>query len=302
MINYERLLLKLNEYLEKEEVVENGEVISAYTLWRLLQRKIKKIHYRLYNNSDLLEAINNYYRDRFSYGGIFYEEAIENLGLYTPLFRPIKFKKIEVYTDENKTTCVRLIPAGFINSKKYVDIYKDYGYEDYYGEYINKYLVNNYDVAEILEKVFEYAEKYSGLITKDSSRNQAVSSSTFSIVMHYSINPNTECSSSLDIAMSTVIDPNRSEYKKYANSFYTIHEFIEGKRDSILKRTPVHIKDLNPLCKTIVKEHLNRMKHVVMANECIESNNQVVEEDKAKVLEKRASTIMKIREARGFEK
>ena len=59
------------------------------------------------------------------------------------------------------------------------------------------------------------------------------------------------------VKLSSKIDPNDSQYKKYSNVNYTISSLMKGMRDDILKRTPVKVNDLNMFCKKIVKSYLD---------------------------------------------
>lgn len=263
MGTYSRLLKIYRDYIKKDVVEENNEVISAYTLWNLVKEEIARFQYHKNENYELLDFINYIYKNEYKatwYSGVdFYDRATENFDVKIPTFKPIKFIGIESnYINDKKTLVIDFILSTKVTDNKErvnekVRVYRDFDDDSYYGNHINNYLVSNCE--EYLDDTFSAMKFFAPIISEygEVPTTQFIDNGIMSITINHS--PIGE--PSLVVKLSSSVDANDSQYKKYSNETYTVNSLMQGMKDDILKHTPVKVNDLNTFCKAIVKSYLN---------------------------------------------
>jgi len=256
---YDNLLEKTIEYINRDNVVENNEIVSAYTLWTILLTKIKHISYIMYDNEFLLEKVNDFYRDMFYTERKTYNDTVKKLNIKVPVFSPCKFNKITSSVEENKLI-ISLWPDGKKNNDKRIDICKDIDDDNYYGDNIDKYLIETF--KHEFAMMFRALEEFAPILKNDKRTSQFITNSTMNITMDYPLNGDL----SIDIRLNRNIDPTDSQFKKYYNKPYTINDLINKEKKTILLNTPVEVKSLNYLCSTLVKNHLKEQEKVKQKN------------------------------------
>ena len=245
---YQYLLDTTLEYISRDEVVENDEIVSAYTLWDILNNKINYLKYIMNDNNKLLDEINYYYSEAFSNDMIKYSNITENFDFDLPFFGPCKFKKITSHIEDN-TMIISLWPSGRANKDKHIDLCKDIDDCNYYGNNINDALITPF--RNKFDKIFNTLEFFAPILKHETRFSQFMTNSTLNIIMNYPINGDL----TLDIQLNKNIDPNDSQFKKYYKKEYTIHDLIMREKDDILRNTPIEIKKLNYLCSSLVKKY-----------------------------------------------
>ena len=261
---YSNLLEKYKDYLEKEEVQDTDEVISAYTLWNLIKEKLKMYNFIKNDNSSLLANINSRYKleyqATFWSGTDLYDLAIKNFDTKIPLFRPVQFIGIKSgYTNNNKTAVFSFILRTKVTENKErvneeIKVYRDFGDDNYYGDHINSFLI--YNCKELLDSKVDFLESFAPIVTAIENKTCPSSQIIDNGILNINMNHSLEGTPSLSVKLSKSIDPNDSQFKNYSSAFCPVHVLMREKYEELLKRTPVEIKDLNHFCSIIVKQHL----------------------------------------------
>lgn len=262
MFDYEDLIIALGDCRSGDEVEESEEVISAYSLWNLIQNKVSEIHHLLYDNTEVLDRANEMYKTQHTFTGMIDKEAYENLDISTPLFGSLKFGSMKAAVcNKGQSGVVFLFPEGKNNSYKHIAIMKDFHYPEYYGDDANKFLVFGYpaftdglwiyleEIFHELEKLAEIEKKYGYIPTE-----QVIKTDSLDIKMKYSLTDADKTNISIEFNEKT--DPYRSQFKKYVSFDTTIQDDIERFQESILKRIPVKVDSLNSFLKPLVKHNI----------------------------------------------
>lgn len=276
MGTYNNLLEKYKDYLKRDKVEENDEVISALTLWDTINNEISKFQYIRDDNYGLIHHLNNVYASQFKatfYSGVdFYDDAVENFGTKIPSFRPIKFIGIKSgYVNNNKTAVIEFILNTKVTDNKErvnesIKAYRDFNDDAYYGNHINRFLI--YHCKEQLDEIVNILSSFAILTQIDKSTNQLIDNGILNIAINHSLIGKP----SLKVALSKRIDPDDSQYKKYSDEYCSISNLMAGNEEKLLERTPVKVDDLNSFCRTLIKRHLEEEKQ---RKEMMETNQMV---------------------------
>lgn len=264
MVCYYDLMYDVDKFIEKKEISDTAWEISAYTLWNLIQSKVAELHHKLYDNTEMIECVNEMYELVCDLGGFIpYENAYKNLNLAIPFIGPLKFNSMssEIVND-GKTGRIYLYPAGKKNAGKKIFIDCDfYGEPGYYGDTANRFLVYGDsptkglskhldEVNEILKKLAEYGKKYSnGKIPKEF----VIKSCPFDITFKYPINDE----ASIFICFNKMKDPNNIQNNRYVSYDETVQEHILEYQNEILKRIPIRVNTLNSFIHDIVTANMD---------------------------------------------
>lgn len=264
MGTYNNLLGKYQDYLKRDKVEENDEVISALTLWDTINNEISKFQYIRDDNYGLIYHLNKVYASQFKatfYSGVdFYDDAVENFGTKIPSFRPIKFIGIKSgYVNDNKTAVIEFILNTKVTDNKErvnesIKAYRDFNDDAYYGNHINRFLI--YHCKEQLDKIVNILSFFASLMQIDKSTNQLIDNGILNIAINHSLIGKP----SLKVALSKKIDPDDSQYKKYSDEYCSISNLMASNEEKLLERTPIKVDDLNPFCRIIIKRHLEEEK------------------------------------------
>lgn len=283
---YNVLLEKYKDYLKRDIVKEDREfgIMSAYTLWFLINEYIEKYQYYRDNNSGLVNSINNRYKREyqktFCSGIDSYDLATMNFDTRIPLFRPIKFIGMKSGYINNYTTAVFefILRTKVTDNKERVNesikVYRDFGDDRYYGDHTNAFLI--YNCSEGLDERVSFLEKFApsfkSITEGNYSPSQIISNDTLSITMNHSLIGKP----SVSIKLNKSVDPRDSQYKHYSDAPFTIISLIEGNTDELLKRTPIRTSDMNGFCYFLAKNYFDNKRRL------------------AEKLEERAKTRMKL--------
>ena len=276
MGTYNKLLEKYKDYLKKDKVEENDEVISALTLWDTINNEISKFQYIRDDNYGLIYHLNKVYASQFKatfYSGVdFYDDAVENFGTKIPSFRPIKFIGIKSgYVNNNKTAVIEFILNTKVTDNKErvnesIKAYRDFNDDAYYGNHINRFLI--YHCKEQLDEIVNILSFFAILMQIEKSTNQIIDNGILNIAINHSLIGKP----SLKVALSKRIDPDDSQYKKYSDEYCSISNLMASNEEKLLERTPVKVDDLNSFCRTLIKRHLEEEKQ---RKEMMETNQMV---------------------------
>lgn len=245
MENFDKLFNKVSDFIDRDEVIDNEEVISAYTLWNLMQKEIDKINYVEENNKEFIDYLNKHYKELYKNsiftGSLLYNKAIENFKFKKKIIGPIKFERITSFS-AGLDAVFNFVEFEFKHSKEATLIRKDSD-GSYYGDRVNSYLVGI--SKDYLDDIFCTLENVPPLHMYDMHVNNGV----------FDIN----ISENSVIVFSKEVDPNNNQYKKYVDAPYTISEYLNHPiiKESILKRTSVKVNELEPFCKGIIERNMD---------------------------------------------
>lgn len=244
----------VTDYICRDEVIDNDEVISIYSLYSILTEELEKFRYIREDNHRLLEKINNYYNMLYHSKITKYYRNIVNLDIVFPKIGPCQFKKITSDIVDDKTFVINLYPNGKKNTDKCISIYKDINDDNYYGDNLNYSFITEF--KNEFDSIFDSLEFFSKISRKDKRTSQYIHNGIFDITLNYNLNGNV----SLDLKLTDRIDPNNSQNKKYYNSPYTITHIIQKYKKEILLNTPIKKDELNYLCLSLVNRHKEKAK------------------------------------------
>ena len=116
---YDSVKQKIADYIVKEPVVETDEVISAYTLFNILENENKKIRHTKEKEKGLLDKLN----------AIYPQVIVEKKGkIFKKKIKKNQFDWIDLVMKDNYS-CLTLDGP----SMHYIDLYKDYDYAGIYS-------------------------------------------------------------------------------------------------------------------------------------------------------------------------
>ena len=260
MFDYEELVDKVYDMKSGDEVEESEEVISAYSLWLVIQKEVSRINHLLYNNTEMLDTLNEMYHTVHILGDYLSKEAYENLDVHVPFFKQLKFYKMTTVYDGEETGIVYIYPEGKKNINNPIIIRKDFHYDEYYhfdGDNVNKFLV--YGMPAFADGIHIHLDEIMRCL-EFMSKNELfgynghkITTDTFTINMNF----NFRCSSpQLYIGINDDIDKYHSQTKRYLHFDTTIKEEIDKIQDTILKRIPVKVADLDKGLASLVKRNM----------------------------------------------
>lgn len=260
MFDYEELVDKVYDMKSVEEVEESEEVISAYSLWLVIQKEVSRINHLLYDNTEMLDTLNEMYHTVHILGDYLSKEAYENLDFHVPFFKQLKFNRMDSFCFDDKTGIVYIYPEGKKNINKNITISKDFHYDEYYyfdGDNVNKFLV--YGMPAFADGIYIHLDEIMRCL-EFMSKNELfeyhrhkITTDTFTINMDF----NFRCSSpQLYIGINDDIDKYHSQTKRYLHFDTTIKEEIDKIQDTILKRIPVKVADLDKGLASLVKRNM----------------------------------------------
>ena len=240
MGEYERLISIIEEYIEKEDIVETDEVISAFDLYSILNNRFAKL--RSIDNGKLKRKINK-----------------ENSAIIKKIRNIRKVKTLLNYECNNVMPIIGdnklQITFCFANSRLRISIGKNIGENDIY--YISEYdkdglLINKYydDIMNIFSVLEEYYELFS--IDKDNlgyENEFKVPDDTFDIKI-CCLNDGTV--SSL-VCFNEFVDKDRISENEYINK-PSIRNILWQKSNQLLNKIPVQKSSLPPMFKQILDE------------------------------------------------
>lgn len=266
MGTYSKLLETYREYLNKDEVINTEETISAYTLWKTISDEMTKYRYLTDDNHGLIEHINNVYKNvyksTFLSGVDFYDESIERFNIKKPIFGPIKFLSIEsCHSFDGKAAVFKFTLNTKIKHKhgpkenKTLVVFRDFNGDDYYGE-VNRFLV--YHCKEQLDEMFNNIKFFTPLL-KEVKKEQNIDNGT----LHISIDHLLCRKPTLNVRLSDKIDPDGDQFKQYSNEYCSIEDLMAGKEEELLKRTSVNISELSDFCQAIIKKNIEEGKIII---------------------------------------
>ena len=260
MFDYEELVDKVYDMKCGDEVEESEEVISAYSLWLVIQKEVSRINHLLYDNTEMLDTLNEMYHTVHILGDYLSKEAYENLDVHVPFFKQLKFYKMTTVYDGDETGIVYIYPEGKKNINNRIIIRKDFHYDEYYrleSDSVNKFLV--YGMPAFADGIYIYLDEIMECL-EFMAKNELfeyhrhkITTDTFTINMDF----NFRCSSpQLYIGINDDIDKHHSQTKRYLHFDTTIKEEIDKIQDTILKRIPVKVEDLDKGLASLVKRNM----------------------------------------------
>ena len=261
MFDYEELVDKVYDMKCGDEVEESEEVISAYSLWLVIQKEVSRINHLLYDNTEMLDTLNEMYHTVHILGDFLSKEAYENLDVHVPFFEQLKFYKMTSVYDGDETGIVYIYPDGKKNINKRIIIRKDFHYDEYYrsdDDNVNKFLV--YGMPAFADGIYIHLDEIMRCL-EFMSKNELfgynghrITTDTFTINMRFTFS---EYSSPLlYIGINDDIDKYHSQTKRYLHFDTTIQEEIDKIQDTILKRIPVKVADLDKGLASLVKRNM----------------------------------------------
>ncbi|MBR3145634.1 MAG: hypothetical protein IKF47_00025 [Bacilli bacterium] len=261
MFDYEELVDKVYDMKCGDEVEESEEVISAYSLWLVIQKEVSRINHLLYDNTEMLDTLNEMYHTVHILGDFLSKEAYENLDVHVPFFKQLKFYKMTSVYDGDETGIVYIYPDGKKNINKRIIIRKDFHYDEYYrsdDDNVNKFLV--YGMPAFADGIYIHLDEIMRCL-EFMSKNELfgynghrITTDTFTINMRFTFS---EYSSPLlYIGINDDIDKYHSQTKRYLHFDTTIQEEIDKIQDTILKRIPVKVADLDKGLASLVKRNM----------------------------------------------
>lgn len=241
MREYEKLVSKIEEYKDKEDIVETDEVISALDLCNIVNDRFAKLR-SIENGEVLRRKINKDNNDLIKFSR--------------------KIRKVHTLLNYE---CNRVVPIignnglqitfYFANSTFEINIGRNIGENDIYyiskdrkdNLLINKYYDDIMNIFSVLEKYHElFLISQGGLKYRDELK---ASDDIFDV--NFSFYTNGEIYSW--IALNKDVDKDRISEKEYINK-PSIRNILGQKSNQLLSKIPIQKSSLPPMLKKILEE------------------------------------------------
>lgn len=245
---------RIADYIVKDPVEENEEVISAYTLFSIIESYNKRIRHTKAMGKGLLDKLNIIYP----------QETYKNKEkIFKKKTKANHFSDISYRINNNSSKIIlQEFPHGTTSIEKdfnYSDIYtRDYNLlnEEAYSKCIG-------DIEKILselsylgnlfsEEIKSSGHKNSTLESYDTKLYNTIPCEGFDIKIGFD---SFNISFNYDIALNKDFDPNGNSDSRYYNQDYKLSNIIEENKEAILKNTPVNIGDLSYMFCMLVLDY-----------------------------------------------
>lgn len=252
MSYYDRLKEKIADYIVRDEVVEDDKVISAYTLFKSLDSAENELKDDESKNA-LLDKLNSFFPDVKET----LKKGIINKKKFSQVIRnKNKFDKIiYCWKRHNKTPELLLCRKFNRENTEFVSLYRPIGDEDIYTdrreeldpsiiEECRDELMTSFDIVEFYLKLSKQFDE-----TKFS---QKFTNGDFCFSIYWSN------SADHNIDLTEEADPENYQNAKCFGKDKTIKDIIKENEETILRNTPIKLKNLDPFFVALVKRYKSK--------------------------------------------
>ncbi len=251
MNKYEELKSIINSYCEKDCVEDTADVISLYTLKSILQNKFSELE-----NARNLDSIKNKV--------VALEKAKERKSLFNFGHKRAKSpicNNVNLSLFEEKGVYCSII--SFYYDDCYSTIGIDFGDDHFYfGGYGNNISEDIIDAcADEIYTAFRVGDEFIDLFSKEPEILkinrysphilQQVKIDGFDINFSYELYDNVKSIIKFDDS----IDPLGVQYREWVGDRKMLSSIVLENHDEILKRVPIAVGDLNPICKSVYQDY-----------------------------------------------
>jgi len=228
------------QILNRSDVEFSKDVISAYDLYLLLESKLEELK-DLHNNEALINEINN---DR-----TFFNKLASLLNIESSISKR-KCREIVFECDGNISLAFFIFNSHSDQASDNICIKKSVGENDFYFDkeeeevFFERY---KDQISEKMDKMEELSELFDfHVYPKITSyfKTQMIDDNYFNISINYFGNGEINLNI-ISCKPSYIVD--------------ALNEFLNENKEEILKKIPVNVSSLNPNCRTIVEDSLNKM-------------------------------------------
>ena len=243
---------KIDELLEKDEVVYDGRVISLYEIDKILREKI--------NYLKELTDVNNYVIDEVCLQKTCYYSKVDKMlfkvNVYSNSYKQVNLEfRIDLPSDVSSLTF--RYSTNYDESRNRLKIiYRYYGMIISYSikkceDFYNKFILDNKDIID--ELLFNCEEFYNVF-----NRDIEIGKELVQLINRYCL----DFRFCFDLSKQTYnleisfLDSN--------NNTYNLSEFdyFSSKKNETLKRISVNIDDLNPFFKNEIDKYYNSINYI----------------------------------------
>lgn len=254
MDEYNRLLSKINEYLEMDDVIFDGEVISAYDLYKCVEDKFLELK-KIVENKELIKKINSEYLSTFDKILSLFSRSLPELDK--------RCRKSHVEIDDDNCNISFYFGSGMIPYSRCLEIIKERRSGAlYFGEFdeldddkkfLEKYFEEIMDIFDVLEEFYDLNQKPLGGFYKSKSLREEHSFSDDFLKVTLRYDDYGRVSIGAEIEKDQ--DPNDIAKREWYG-FEKLTDVIDGNLNLILKKVPIAVEDLNYTCKRIIGEKI----------------------------------------------
>lgn len=246
---YNNIKEQIADYITREPVVETEEVISAYTLFSVLNDENKKLRNAKGRGKALLDKLNFIYpKVTVSNNKKLFKKSVEH-NYFDDIWYNINDNHSEIVLSKYK-------PFGLIC------LNKDFGYSGVYSK--NAALTEEAyeECASDIEKILHELEYVGQLYAGDTEHEygkvaQTISYGYFDVEISF-YKENKEFS--YDIHLNKEYDPNFNSNAHYYGQEKTIDNVINKNKETILRNTPINMKDLSYMFCMLVLDYRTKEK------------------------------------------
>lgn len=247
MDEYEKMMQELEQYLAREDIEDTNEVISAYSLYEIVDDGFEKLR-NIYNDWDFRQQINT---DKV--------QTIKKGFIFKKTTSVIQNECERVSTTADYKTAQMHIRFEYYNHT--IILCKDRNSQEiYFDKYskIDKDFISKY--YDYIMETFRIAEEYVDLIGGPigSSRNDSsIQPQNFPVSFFYIALEYTRSGEvSIDIIVDSEKDPDGIAKREWYNRKKII-DYISENETELLKKIPIHVEQLVPTTKKIVEAKMN---------------------------------------------
>lgn len=270
MEEYNKLMTKIKTYFEMEDIENTEDIISAYDLIQILTEKFQVLYDVIYSNT-LKERINEVLLTEKKVGKIF-KKIIK-----------IQKRKVEyllTHFEKGKATLsINILEDRFDGRYGYHTwICKDLDSDQLYYTYrspenenvVNEFLSDIERNLYIIEEFYKLIRLTDPSINKvpdyDAKFSQVFSDGFLKIAVTYDTYGKVKYQFSIDEQE----DPNELFKREWLN-LECIKDYVNNNAESLLKKIPVNVSELNETSKEIIREY-NKKKENIKRLELTDNN------------------------------
>lgn len=247
MDEYTRLRNELESYMEMPDIEMDKNQLSLYDLYRIVDTKLEELR-RIQFDSDFKDEIN---KDQRKIGRLFKKKVNVSDHACKKITSLCNGKKSEI-------TFRFDAPHSYFGSEA-LSIYKDIDSDEiYFGHsktdkpFVEKYYDRICDFFSILE---EFSALYQGGVGSCGEDNKQVFSDGF---LDIKLSYDTYGRVYITPIINSHSDPERIYNREWLKR-QTLSEYVKENQDTILKKIPAKISELNYTTKTIVENYLSKI-------------------------------------------
>lgn len=256
MKQYEEFLENLKSYFEYDEVVSQGNIISAYDLLCILKERISILHDIIYEKKDLIKEIEDYYKGKNIFEFLYKKIAQKQIPQVDFLNQRYENNRASIYIHFYSHTCYDYTSLEICKEPGTNELYFGslYSVDKDFVEYFRETILQNLQILEDFVELFRLSLPNIKSVPGDEpSIEEIVADEFLKLRIAYDSYGNVTSK----ISILPTIDP-ENIYERIWLDHPSLKEFVSKHETELLKKIPINILDLKASTQKIVTDYYSR--------------------------------------------